>query len=667
MTALAAIRRANQPGPPENSLRLRVACAATVIISIAAAVGEHEMAATTGLIATGLFLVGMAFSYRTRARPPGWIKIVVALAAVSALVWFVHQMSAGSVTDITVVENPLTVLFAAILVVHSFHVPARRDLLFALAASAALIAIAAAQAIDLSFGIYVVVWIACILWAMLEMWSSASDGGRIPVARVVTSATAVGVVSALAFLVLPAPVVAVRVDFTSRAGSGGTVGVPGALAGDAGSPAQLSKRGSVSGPTRIGGYLGFAGSLDTAVRGSLSHALVMRVRAQRPTYWVGETFDQWDGQSWNSTIRGTQTVGQGSPFYLPASDDLPSGQLDLQTFYISSSTANLIFHADAAREVWFPANNVYYSQNDSIVSPIGMGRGAVYTVESDVNDATADQLRQAVGRPPGELASVYTELPHTYAAAAALAQSVTSSATNDYDRVQDLITWIGDNTRYSTDIPPLPPGADSVNEFLFGNRVGFCEQISTALAVMLRGLGIPAREVVGYVPGSYNPVTDLYEVRADDAHAWVQVYFPGYGWQSFDPTAVVPLANPSPGATAVKDVTRALKKLPLLPLSLVVAIAVLVVVSVRFLRSRPATWAEKAARRIERAGRRRGRPRRVGETLSEYAAVLDGSADDGWRRLAEAAEASAYGDHHPPPAEQRELLKVGSSRARPKD
>ena len=104
------------------------------------------------------------------------------------------------------------------------------------------------------------------------------------------------------------------------------------------------------------------------------------------------------------------------------------------------------------------------------------------------------------------------------------------------------------HVRYTTDIPPLPAGADAVTSFLFGSRRGYCEQISTATVVMLRTLGIPARETVGYVPGSYDPLTDLYEVQANDAHAWVQVWFPGYGWQNFDPTAHVPLANPSPGS-----------------------------------------------------------------------------------------------------------------------
>lgn len=64
----------------------------------------------------------------------------------------------------------------------------------------------------------------------------------------------------------------------------------------------------------------------------------------------------------------------------------------------------------------------------------------------------------------------------------------------------------------------------------------YCEQFSSSLAVMARSLGIPARVSMGYVSGEYNPFTGLYEVRANDAHAGVEVYFPGYGWSTFDPT-----------------------------------------------------------------------------------------------------------------------------------
>jgi hypothetical protein len=77
---------------------------------------------------------------------------------------------------------------------------------------------------------------------------------------------------------------------------------------------------------------------------------------------------------------------------------------------------------------------------------------------------------------------------------------------------------------------------DAVEYFLFEQKRGYCEQFSSSLAVMARSLGIPARIATGYVPGEYNPFTGLHEVRASDAHAWVEVYFPGYGWSTFDPT-----------------------------------------------------------------------------------------------------------------------------------
>ena len=188
---------------------------------------------------------------------------------------------------------------------------------------------------------------------------------------------------------------------------------------------------------------------------------------------------------------------------------------------------------------------------------------------------------------------------------------------------------------------------------------------------MLRSLGIPAREAVGYVPGSFDPITDLYQVHANDAHAWVQVWFPGYGWQDFDPTAVVPAQAPSPGATALRDVGSALGRVPPVPVAVVVVAAGLVVVLVRWRRSRPATWAERLARRAERAGRRAGRPRRPAETLAEYAGRLDAlgaGGDATWSRLAAAAEASAYGGLDPPAGEQRTLaLEAKRARVRPRD
>ena len=80
------------------------------------------------------------------------------------------------------------------------------------------------------------------------------------------------------------------------------------------------------------------------------------------------------------------------------------------------------------------------------------------------------------------------------------------------------------------------PGADPLAHFLFETKAGHCEYFATAMAVMLRTLGIPSREVNGFLPGEYNDVGGDYIVRASDAHSWVEAYFPGSGWVTFDPT-----------------------------------------------------------------------------------------------------------------------------------
>ncbi len=519
--------------------RLHPACAAL-----------QEISRTSAYVAVALVITGMVFSYHTRARPPMWVKGLVAVAAVAVLLWFFHQVSGHSVPDITTrgesPHGPLRVDPGGALVPRAG--PARSAVL--------------ARRLRRPHG------------------RGGRPGHRPPLRRVRPGLVRVRPVgpggdvvvgqpgragldrsgwdrpwspsqprrSLFSWSYLPR---AWRSGSTSWLGSGGggAIAVPGALAGDGGKTSELSRPGSPAGPTRVGGYLGFANSLDTALRGSLGQALVMRVRAERPSYWIGETFDRWDGQSWATTLPPPERIGGGSPFFLPTpSGDNPDGASDLQTFYLATSGPDLVFHAESAHEVWFPADDLFLSSDGTVVSPIGLGKGAIYTVESEVSSPSPAELRQQEGGPALSATDRlrYTQLPHPYARAQALARGVTAGAPTTYDQVQALIAWIGANTRYSTNIPPLPRGADTVNEFLFGNRVGFCEQISTSLAVMLRSLGIPAREAVGYVPGPYNPITDLYEVRAEDAHAWVQVWLPGHGWQSFDPTAVGAPRQPRP-------------------------------------------------------------------------------------------------------------------------
>jgi hypothetical protein len=98
---------------------------------------------------------------------------------------------------------------------------------------------------------------------------------------------------------------------------------------------------------------------------------------------------------------------------------------------------------------------------------------------------------------------------------------------------------------YDLGVPREPEGVDAVDHFLFETRRGFCEHIASAMAVLLREIGIPTRIAVGFGAGQRNPFTGYWEVRQSDAHAWVEVWYPDAGWISYDPTFGVPAADPS--------------------------------------------------------------------------------------------------------------------------
>jgi transglutaminase-like putative cysteine protease len=239
-----------------------------------------------------------------------------------------------------------------------------------------------------------------------------------------------------------------------------------------------------------------------------------------------------------------------------------------------------------------------------------------------------------------------------------LARDVTAGAPTTYDKVLALEQWMSTHTRYSLDVPPLPEGADAVDQFLFSDRVGFCEQIGSSLVVMLRSLGIPARLAVGFVPGERNPFTGLWEVRANDAHSWAEVWFPGIGWQAFDPTASVPLAGDAgvraAGSGLLPYLFRHLPKPSPVVVRAAAAVASTVLVLVvgarlvagrRRLRARARrSWADLRLARLERVGARLGAPRRPEQTVHEYARVLQaaGVPEQPLRRVVSGIEVDAF-------------------------
>jgi transglutaminase-like putative cysteine protease len=158
-----------------------------------------------------------------------------------------------------------------------------------------------------------------------------------------------------------------------------------------------------------------------------------------------------------------------------------------------------------------------------------------YEAESDIEQASPVELRAAGRQYPPEILSTYLELPTMDARVAQLATQVTASARNDFDRASAIENYLRTRFRYTLELPRTPV-ADPIANFLFERRQGHCEYFASSMAVMLRSLGIPSRVVNGFRSDEFNDVTGNYVIRAKDAHAWVEAYFPGYGWHTFDPT-----------------------------------------------------------------------------------------------------------------------------------
>jgi protein-glutamine gamma-glutamyltransferase len=143
------------------------------------------------------------------------------------------------------------------------------------------------------------------------------------------------------------------------------------------------------------------------------------------------------------------------------------------------------------------------------------------------------------------VADIYLHLPsYLDARVPALAERIAANEPTSYLKASAIERYLASTYGYTLQLPTATP-RDPIANFLFERKQGHCEYFASSMAIMLRTLGIPSRIVNGFRGGEYNDLTDSYIVRAKDAHSWVEAYFPGYGWYTFDPTPSSPAV---PGA-----------------------------------------------------------------------------------------------------------------------
>jgi transglutaminase-like putative cysteine protease len=544
------VRRANATKRPEDSLALRGAVLCAVMTGMAALALEGAISIATALLLTVLLPFAYWVSWTRRAKDNWHIKILLTLAAVVALVRFLGQISGIATLD--EVRFPLADLFLWIQVVHGFDLPQRRDLNFSLGSSLTLMAVAGSVSQDLRFGVVLIVYFvfACAAFALsyrseveegaagrLVAEGAAAPKRKVPLAEVARAAVITFVAAGLLFLVIPQPAGIKTFSLPFKVGGGLGVFGGGGLVNPGGSDDPSSRMNGIS-------YYGFSDRMDLSIRGELSDDLMMRVRSSAPALWKGSVFDRYDGRSWTGDQGEARRLGTSPPYDYPI-EFRSTGPRSLvtQTFYIEAEQPNVIFAAGQPDQVWHDGavdiDALGSLRTDSTLTP-----GQVYSVLSTRGSAGASELRAVTPREIPPSIERYLQLPTTLPdRVKGLAREITEGTTNDYDAVKAIETYMRDNYRYSLDSPVPEEGRDAVDHFLFDTRVGFCEQFASATTVMLRTLGIPARVAVGYTTGTKNAFTGYYEVKASDAHSWIEVWFPGYGWYEFDPTYAVPPAE----------------------------------------------------------------------------------------------------------------------------
>jgi len=158
-----------------------------------------------------------------------------------------------------------------------------------------------------------------------------------------------------------------------------------------------------------------------------------------------------------------------------------------------------------------------------------------YQATSDMAQPTLAELRATGGVYPADVRAGYLGLNPVDARIPKLAEQITASAGNNYDKAAAVEIYLRTHFAYSLQLPRTVPH-DPLANFLFERKQGHCEYFASSMAVMLRTLGIPSRVVNGFRTGEFNDLTGQYVVRANNAHSWVEAYFPGQGWIGFDPT-----------------------------------------------------------------------------------------------------------------------------------
>jgi transglutaminase-like putative cysteine protease len=562
---------ATQPPEPENSLLLRVLVQGLVIVGIIATdiVAETQMS----FWAVPLSIFGATWSWYHRRDRNIAVKFFLAMGMLLAMGAFFGNL----LTQLNDTRLVLAQLLIQLQILHSFDLPRRKDLGYSMVIGLILLGVAGTLSQTLAFAPVLLVFLAIALPVLILDYQSrlgiSVPSGRHKSSLLTTSSLPVSPKRLGLFLLLvlglglaifalmprfpgyqlqtfpvsaPANLANQNFDENNR---GGIVNPGYVREGNQNSGTGGSGQDGTTGPGQMDDtfYYGFGSQINQNLRGELKPKVVMRVRSQAPGFWRVQAFDRYTGQGWDIS-REDQVQEVSRPewsyrFFLSIPFAAGRTKEVIQSYTAVSELPNIIPALAYPTQLYFPTREVAVDPEGTLRSPLALVEGLTYTVISEVPYRERTLLQQAPNDYPKTIKKYYLDVPPKIAdkvrqRTEELLATSPKPLTASYEKVLYLAQSL--KQRYSIpqdplNLPFLEEKEDLVEAFLFKYKGGYPDHFSTALTIMLRSIGIPARLVVGFDTGEFNPFTGYYIVKNTDAYAMTEVFFPQYGWFTFDP------------------------------------------------------------------------------------------------------------------------------------
>jgi transglutaminase-like putative cysteine protease len=553
----------------ENSIGLRVLVQALVIVGIIAT----DLAAETqiSLWAVPLSLLGATWSWYRRRERNITVKFLLAIGMLLAMGVFFARLF-GQLNDTRLV---LAELLIQLQVLHSFDLPRRKDLGYSMVIGLILLGVAGTLSQTLAFAPLLCIFLAIALPTLILDYQSRLGLLRTPKRRtaspLIPNASPLSLrrlgVFLVAILGLGLMIFALMPRFPGYQLQTFPVSAPGNFAdqnfdenrqGGIINPGYVREGSQGNGESGQGGsgdsgemddtfYYGFNSKMNQNLRGTLKPKVVLRVRSQAPGFWRVLAFDRYTGQGWEIS-RDEKVVRVDRPewsyrFFLPIPFAAERTEQVVQSYTVVSDLPNLIPALTYPQQLYFPSREIEVDPEGSLRAPGSLTEGLTYTVISQVPYRDRSRLQRATGNYPKSVEKYYLDVPPKIAdkvrqQTEALLATSPKPITSPYEKALYLAQALKQRYSLPTDpfnLPTFEENEDLVEAFLFKYKGGYPDHFSTVLTIMLRSIGIPARLVVGFGTGEFNPFTGFYIVKNTDAYAMTEVYFPQHGWFAFDP------------------------------------------------------------------------------------------------------------------------------------